>query len=461
MVRKTALRLVLLATVGLGLASCQDEVMQASLGIKHLRPLSPEIVKLMNEKGMRKDDPILIRIFKEESTLEVWKRDKTGRYAFLKDYRICAWGGTVGPKIKQGDKQSPEGFYMVTPGRMNPNSAYYLSFDIGFPNAFDRVYGRTGTDIMVHGACSSAGCFAMTDAQVAEIYALARDALAGGQKAFQVQSFPFRMTAQNMAKHRNNPNMAFWRNIKKGYDHFEVSRLEPKVDVCDRRYVFDAQPKDPVASTFNPAAACPAYDVPQQIASLVAEKEKKDDEQYKIVVAELDEKDRASATAELERKLEKSKPPQPSMIASIFGNDAKTAAEPAMTPIPINAPVPRPAPGRVSAPQSVAVAMVQPVEAAPAPTRGGMMDRLFSFGSSSEPSPSASAAAAALAETPAPTGAVPVAAPVPAAKPIQAAAVARPAAEPITVTPVSAQAPAPAAAPASPSFWQKINPFGG
>src|SRR4029077_679994 len=125
--------------------------------------------------------------------------------------------------------------------QMNPKSKYYLAFNIGYPNAFDRAWGRTGAELMVHGDCSSRGCYAMTDEQIGEIYALGRESFFGGQRAFQVQAYPFRMTSANMAKHRNNPNMPFWRMIKQGYDAFEVTKLEPKVDFCEKRYVFNAQ----------------------------------------------------------------------------------------------------------------------------------------------------------------------------------------------------------------------------
>jgi murein L,D-transpeptidase YafK len=195
----------------------------------------------LKHKHMSKESPILVRLFKEEAELEVWKKDSSGRFALLKTYPICRWSGELGPKIREGDRQAPEGFYTVTPGQMNPNSHSYLSFDIGYPNAFDRAYGRTGGDIMVHGDCSSRGCYAMTDEQISEIYALARESFAGDQPWFQVQAFPFRMTALSLATHRNNPNMPFWRMLKDGNDHFEVTRLEPKVNVCEYRYVFDAE----------------------------------------------------------------------------------------------------------------------------------------------------------------------------------------------------------------------------
>jgi murein L,D-transpeptidase YafK len=192
-----------------------------------MQPLSERMLADIENRNMAKESPILVRIFKEESELEVWKEDKTGRFALLRTYPICRWSGELGPKIKQGDRQAPEGFYTITPGQMNPNSNYYLAINTGFPNAYDRANDRSGAFLMIHGDCSSAGCYAMTDEQIAEIYSLARESFFGGQKSFQISAFPFRMTPLNMAKHRNSPHMAFWRMIKQGYDHFEVMRLEP------------------------------------------------------------------------------------------------------------------------------------------------------------------------------------------------------------------------------------------
>ena len=186
------------------------------------------------------NSPILVRLFKQEAELEVWKQDRSGRFALLKTYPICRWSGDLGPKVREGDRQAPEGFYTISPAQMNPQSAYYLSFNTGYPNAFDKALGRTGSQLMVHGDCSSRGCYAMTDEQIAEIYSLGRESFFGGQRAFQLQAYPFKMTPVNMAKHRNNPNMPFWKMIKEGYDHFEVTRQEPKVDFCEKKYVFDA-----------------------------------------------------------------------------------------------------------------------------------------------------------------------------------------------------------------------------
>ena len=254
------------------------------IGEKATRPLSNDMLALIEQKNMAKETPILVRIFKEESELELWKQTKDGQFDLLKTYPICRWSGELGPKVKQGDRQAPEGFYMITPGLMNPNSAYYLAFNMGFPNSFDRALGRTGANLMVHGDCSSSGCYAMTDEQISEIFALARESFEGGQRAFQVQAYPFRMTAANMAKHRDNPNMAFWRMLKEGNDHFEVSRQEPKVEVCDKRYVFNAIPFDPTQS-FNAQRSCPVYDQPVEVVEAVRAKREADNKEYATLVA--------------------------------------------------------------------------------------------------------------------------------------------------------------------------------
>jgi murein L,D-transpeptidase YafK len=257
----------------MALAGCNTDSSTSAVNGRHMQPLSERMLAEIESKNMAKESPILVRIFKEESELEVWKEDKSGRFALLHTYPICRWSGELGPKFKQGDRQAPEGFYTITPGLMNPNSSYYLAINTGFPNAYDRANGRTGAFLMIHGDCSSAGCYAMTDEQVAEIYALARESFFGGQKSFQIQAYPFRMTPLNMARHRNSPHMAFWKMLKQGYDHFEVTRHEPKVDVCEKRYVFDAES----SGKFSPADRCPAYRVPEEIATAVSEKQRRDE----------------------------------------------------------------------------------------------------------------------------------------------------------------------------------------
>lgn len=260
-------RFALAASLVLALAACQDDNLSRG-STRHLTPIPSATMALMSTKGMSKDDPILVRAYKKESELEVWKRGSNGKYALLKTYPICRWSGQLGPKTREGDRQVPEGFYTVTPAQMNPNSAYYLSFDTGYPNAFDRSFGRNGGDIMVHGSCSSRGCFAMTDQNIAEIYAIAREALSAGQRGFQFQSYPFRMTAENLAKHRMDPNMAFWKNLKEGADTFDVTKDELRVAVADKRYVFNAD--ETVAS----AVAQKQRQDEQEVADLVSKGEK-------------------------------------------------------------------------------------------------------------------------------------------------------------------------------------------
>lgn len=244
---------------------------------KASKPIPEKLLSEISEKNMDKESPILVRIFKQEAELEVWKQDRSGSYALLKTYPICRWSGELGPKIKEGDRQAPEGFYTITPAQMNPQSQYYLSFNMGYPNAFDKSLGRTGSQLMVHGDCSSRGCYAMTDEQISEIYAMGRESFFGGQRAFQIQAYPFRMTPQNMAKHRNNPHMPFWKMIKQGYDHFEVTKQEPKVDVCEKHYVFNGQSPDGKPLNFSPAGKCPVYEVPAEIAQAVQEKQRNDE----------------------------------------------------------------------------------------------------------------------------------------------------------------------------------------
>ena len=264
---------------GVLLAGCNSDQISLANNAKANQPVPPKLIADMTAKDMDLQSPILVRIFKQEAELEIWKQDRAGRFALLKTYPICRWSGDLGPKVKEGDRQAPEGFYSISPAQMNPQSSFYLSFNTGYPNAFDKALGRTGSQLMVHGDCSSRGCYAMTDEQIAEIYSLGRESFFGGQRAFQLQAYPFKMTPVNMAKHRNNPNMPFWKMIKQGYDHFEVTRQEPKVDFCEKKYVFDADrrrrtPRAIRCSTRRPNARSTRS--PTTVADAVREKQQQD-----------------------------------------------------------------------------------------------------------------------------------------------------------------------------------------
>ena len=170
----------------------------------------------MESLNMDRAAPVLIRIYKEERTLEVWKQDRTGKFALLKSYPICKYSGKLGPKIAQGDYQAPEGFYDITPDQMNPQSSEYLSFNIGFPNAFDRSLGRTGSFLMVHGGCRSVGCYAMTDYGMEEIYGLVYEAFQGGQAKIQLQAFPFRYDDGKLGAPRTRSQCVVLANAQDG-----------------------------------------------------------------------------------------------------------------------------------------------------------------------------------------------------------------------------------------------------
>jgi murein L,D-transpeptidase YafK len=203
-------------------------------------PGTPDLARLderLAAHGVALGVPIYIRIFKLESELELWVR-QDGRFVRLASYPMCLWSGRLGPKLKEGDRQAPEGFYTVSAEQLNPNSRWHRSFNLGYPNVLDRAHGRTGSLLMVHGGCQSVGCYAMTDPVVDEIWRLVTAALDKGQTQFAVHVFPFRMTERNLRLRRGYQWESFWADLKRGYDLFEQAKVPPLVSVCKGRYVF-------------------------------------------------------------------------------------------------------------------------------------------------------------------------------------------------------------------------------
>lgn len=330
----------------LALAGCNETL--EDISPKAEKKLPPSLVQSMRAKGMTTTAPIMLRIFKEEGVLEVWKQKDTGRYAMATSYDICKWSGKLGPKFTEGDRQAPEGFYDIKPWQMNPKSSYHLAFNMGYPNNFDRAHGRTGSNLMVHGACSSAGCYSMSDEQVEQIYAFARDAFRGGQEAFQVQAFPFRMTAENMARYQQDPNYQFWTMLKEGYDHFEITKVPPKVDVCGRRYVFNSIPQE--GSSFSPNASCPAMAQPARLQTAYQSYQLKYDAAFSAALGEPSSRRAPSPSIGGFREA--------TQVADWSRRRARgervTRLPPNMQPEtpPVTAPPPRPAPQVAAAPQS-------------------------------------------------------------------------------------------------------------
>jgi murein L,D-transpeptidase YafK len=204
-----------------------------------LLPGTPDLTKLdarLAAKGLSKGSAIFLRIFKAEAELELWVR-KGERFVLLDTYPVCHWTGSLGPKEKEGDKQSPEGFYSVTQRQARHTGRWRKALNLGFPNALDQRLLRTGSYILLHGGCSSTGCFAMTDPVIDEIHALVSAALRGGQERVHVNIFPFRMTAATLEAHKDHPWREFWGDLKAGYDAFERTRVPPRVAMCGKRYV--------------------------------------------------------------------------------------------------------------------------------------------------------------------------------------------------------------------------------
>ncbi len=169
-----------------------------------IRRMTPRMTRELAEVGLELGSPVFIRIFKESRELEVWVlHPASGKFKHFKTWRIAAMSGVLGPKLASGDFQAPEGFYYVGRSGMRPDSLYHLAINVGYPNTYDRARNRTGSFIMVHGNRVSAGCFAMTDPSIEEIYTLCALALKHGQPYFRIHIFPFRMTSERLARESN------------------------------------------------------------------------------------------------------------------------------------------------------------------------------------------------------------------------------------------------------------------
>lgn len=201
---------------------------------------TPLLISEFKQSALQWGNPVYLRIFKQEAKLEIWVKDGD-KFNLFKTYPICTFGfGGLGPKLAEGDGKAPEGFYYVKANQLNPYSSYHLSFNLGYPNAYDRAHNRTGSALMVHGNCVSVGCYAMTDAKIEEIYTIINAALVNGQKYFRVHVFPFKMTDANMKKHQNSKWLDFWKNLKQGYDSFKNNNFNPpNVNVRDKKYIFN------------------------------------------------------------------------------------------------------------------------------------------------------------------------------------------------------------------------------
>lgn len=223
--------------------ACSSDIGDRRRAVKEGRltlplPGTPDTERLLTrlwEAGVSLGAPLLIRVFKADSELEVWV-EKGGSYVLFASYPICFWSGTLGPKLREGDRQTPEGFYTIGSEQLHNGGRWRRSLDIGFPNAFDDINGRSGSAILIHGGCNSIGCFAMTNPVNAELYDLVSSAIRSGERNVPVHVFPFRMSVENIAAHATDRSKEFWSDLKQGYDSFERTRLPPRISVCGKRY---------------------------------------------------------------------------------------------------------------------------------------------------------------------------------------------------------------------------------
>ncbi len=201
-------------------------------------PAGPLQTRLIGA-GLDPRKGVHLRIYKEEAEIEVWIRDGDGHRLFSR-LPICRYSGRLGPKLREGDAQAPEGFYLVDASSLNPNSAHHLAINLGFPNPADRAKGRTGSFLMIHGGCLSVGCYAMTDTGIDEIYGLVERSIRAGH-AVAIHIFPFRMTAERMAAEAASPWAADWAELAEGWRRFEQTQVPPPVAFCEGRTVFEAR----------------------------------------------------------------------------------------------------------------------------------------------------------------------------------------------------------------------------
>ena len=199
-----------------------------------------------SESNNNSDSAIFIQIFKQEGILELYKKATNGQYKLAKTYPICKFSGGLGPKKLEGDLKSPEGFYQITARQLNPNSRYYRSINIGFPNEFDKAQGYSGNYLMIHGSCVSVGCYAMTDKYMSEIYQTVEIALKNGQSAIDISIYPFRMTEENLRHHRGSSHYSFWKQLQPAYDHFNRTGHPAQIAVSLGKYAVISMPETPV-----------------------------------------------------------------------------------------------------------------------------------------------------------------------------------------------------------------------
>lgn len=240
-----AMKAVLVTMMLVVLTACTPHKTHDNTSLTQENTVFPDYTKMdlkeqMRHFGYALGAKVYIRIIKDEHVLELWMLKPDGKYHLYQNFPICAYSGGLGPKTRRGDKQSPEGFYTVTQRQMQPNSRFHLAFNLGYPNAYDRVHGYTGSYLMVHGDCTSIGCYAMGNSQIEVIYAIISAAQKQGQYAVPVAIYPFRMTEEKFQQYQHHRWFEFWSQLKPAWDYFEQKHQPPQVSVQGKQYVISA-----------------------------------------------------------------------------------------------------------------------------------------------------------------------------------------------------------------------------
>lgn len=208
----------------------------------------PQLQSDLQAKSINPNEfDIYLRAFKNEKKLEVWlKNAGDARYQLFRTYDICASSGDLGPKRKEGDGQVPEGFYKID--LFNPNSDYYLSMRINYPNASDVILKEgtnAGSAIMMHGECVTIGCLPMTNDKIKELYVLCLEARNRNNPIY-IDIYPVKFTPENITmleKNYSKSKLAFWKTLKPAYDFFELNHWLPKINTDAKGNYFIA-PED-------------------------------------------------------------------------------------------------------------------------------------------------------------------------------------------------------------------------
>ena len=203
------------------------------------REKEKDMIETLKRAGIKANElEIYIRVFKSDKIMELWAKFKGRKnYELIKEFAICTSSGIPGPKRMEGDMQVPEGFYSIS--HFNPESNFYLSLGINYPNASDRILAdkmHPGGAIYIHGNCVTIGCIPITDEKIKELYIYAVEARNNGQSQIPVSIFPCRMDDKPFLKfkmeHAASVNLfGFWGNLKQGYDFFQIHKYLPKISV--------------------------------------------------------------------------------------------------------------------------------------------------------------------------------------------------------------------------------------